>query len=203
MAWAPLAMMAGTTLYDRIFGGKDKFGKVSTMTKDQQRILNQLSQMLGPDGQLGQGYQGALQYQQDLMDPNSEAVRQFSQPYMNQFEQQTVPGLAERFAGMGGMGGGLSSSGFGQSLSAAGGNLQAQLAALKAGLGQQAAGQLMSQYGQMANMGLNAQPFMYTQPQTGAFPNFLQSWGQSGFPGMSEMGSGISDMWQQYGPSVF
>ena len=183
MAWAPFAAMAAGGLYDKIFGGKDKMNKVPTMDKNQQKFLNQLMQMLGPQGSLGQGMQGGIDLQKQLMDPSSEAVNQFAQPYMNQFNQETVPGLAERFAGMGGMGGGLSSSGFGQSLSSAGGNLQSQLAQLKAGLGQQAAQSLMGQYGQMAGMGLGAQPFAYQQQAPTMLGGMLQGWGQGGFAG--------------------
>lgn len=174
-------------IFDAIFGS-NKMKKVPTMTKEQQGLLNRLTQMLGPSGQLGQGYQGALGLQQQLMDPSSEAVQQFSQPYIDQFNQQTVPGLAERFAGMGAMGGGLSSSGFGQSLSSAGGNLQTQLAALKAGLGQNAAQSLMQQYGNVSGQALGAQPFGYQKPQQGFLPAFFQAWGQGGFPGMQGFG---------------
>lgn len=190
MAWQafmPLLAAAGSMAYDK-WGKSDKMKKIPTMTKEQQSLHNRMMQMLGQGGQLGGGFENALKYQQQLMDPSSEAVQQFSQPYINQFEQQTVPGLAERFAGMGAMGGGLSSSGFGQSLGAAGGNLQAQLAQLKAGLGQQAAQSLMGQYGQMSGQALGATPFGYQQPQMGAFPGFMQSWGMAGFPGFPGMG---------------
>lgn len=200
MAWVPAAIMAATAIYDRMFAGEDKMNKVPTMTKQQQALLNQLTQMLGPQGQLGQGYSQGIDYQKQLMDPSSEAVNQFAQPYINQFEQQTVPGLAERFAGMGGMGGGLSSSGFGQSLGAAGGNLQSQLAQLKAGLGQQAAQNIMSQYGGMLGAGLSAQPFAYQQRAPTAFGGALQGWGQAGFPGMQQFGSSLSDLYQNYMP---
>lgn len=174
-----------------LFGGGgneyDKLKKFPTMTKEQQSLLNQMMQMLGQEGGLGQGMQGGIDLQRQLMDPNSEAVRQFSDPYMREFEQQTIPGLAERFAGMGGgMGGGMSSSGFGQALSSAGGNLQSQLAQLKASLGQNAAQSLMSQYGNMSGQALSAQPFGYQQPQRpkqGIGEGFLQSWGQAGMPG--------------------
>ena len=178
--------------------GSNKMKKMPTMTKEQTALMNQMLQMLGQGGQLGQGYGQSLDYQQQLMDPSSEAVNQFAEPYMQQFEQQTVPGLAERFAGMGGMGGGLSSSGFGQSLSSAGGNLQNQLAALKAQLGQGAAQNLMGQYGQMSGQALGAQPFGYQKAQ----PGFLQSWAQQGFPGVGQMASGASNAWQNYGPLV-
>lgn len=180
---ATIMMILGPLLAGGIdmFGGSDKMKKFETMSKDQKGLLSQIMQMLNPQGQLGQGYQQGIQHQMDLMNPNSEAVNQFAQPYMDQFNQETVPGLAERFAGAGAMGGGLSSSGFGQSLSAAGGNLQNQLAQLKAGLGQQAAQNLMGQYGSMSQMGLGAQPFGYQQKSPSAFGGMLQGWGQSGF----------------------
>ena len=142
--------------------------------------------MFGEKGGLGQGMQNSISYQNQLMDPNSESINQFAAPYLHEFEQQTIPGLAEKFAGMGAMGGGLSSSGFGQSLGAAGGNLQTMLAQLKAQLGQQAANQMMGQYGSMAGMGLSAQPFGYAKPQMGGTEGFIQSYGQAGFPGLQD-----------------
>jgi len=183
MSWAPFAIAAGSSLLEKFMGG-DKMKKVPTYTKEQNALLKQILGMLNPGGQLGQGYGQSLDYQKQLMDPSSEAVNQFAQPYMQEFEQQTVPGLAERFAGMGAMGGGLSSSGFGQSLSSAGGNLQSQLAALKAGLGQQAAQSLMGQYGGMAGMGLGAQPFGYQQQGPSMLGGLIGAWGKAGFPGI-------------------
>lgn len=172
--------MAG--ILDFLFGGDMK--KVATMSPGQNNFLQQILQMLQGGGKLGQGNNQSLDYLQQLMNPDSEAVNQFTQPYMNQFNQQTVPGLAERFAGMGALGGGLSSSGFGQSLSAAGGNLQSNLAQLKAGLGQQAAGQLMNQYGNFSQQALGAQPFGYTQPTQGLLPSLATSYAGAGFPGI-------------------
>ena len=183
MAWAPFAAMAASKIFDKLWGGQNqKMQKVPTMDKTQQALYKQMAQML--QGGLGQGMQQGIQHQMNLMNPNSEAVNQFVQPYMDQFNQQTVPGLAERFAGMGAMGGGLSSSGFGQSLSSAGSALQNQLAALKAGLGQQAAQSLMSQYGNMSGQILGAQPFGYMQPGMTGGQGFLQGYGNAGFPGM-------------------
>ena len=164
-----------------LFGGGPE--KLPTMDKKQQALYNQMMSMLGGEGKLGQGQEQSLDYLMQLMDPSSEAVQQFTDPYMREFEQQTVPGLAERFAGMGAMGGGLSSSGFGQSLSTAGSNLQSKLAALKAGLGQQAAGQLMSQYGQQLGLGLGTPTFAYQQGSPGLIPGMAQGWAQAGFPG--------------------
>lgn len=195
MSWAPFALMALAPLMEKMFGG-DKMKKVPTLSKQQQKLHDQMIKMLG--GQLGQGYQGALGHQQQLMDPSSEAVSQFTQPYMREFNEQVVPGLAERFAGMGAMGGGLSSSGFGQSLSAAGSGLQERLAALKAQIGQQAAGNLMQQYGQMSGMALGTQPFAYQQQGPSYTGGLLGGWAQGGFPGMSNLG----DWWSNQGPII-
>lgn len=189
MAWVPFAVMAGSMIYDQMTKD-DKMNKVDTMSKDQKGILNQIMQMLGNQGGVGKGNNEAINYQRQLMDPNSNAVNQFAAPYMEQFNQQTVPGLAERFAGLGANSGALQSSGFGQSLSAAGGNLQTQLAALKAGLGQNAAQSLMQQYGNLSASGMNAQPFGYQQQGPTMTGGVMQGWAQSGFAGMPKMGGG-------------
>lgn len=183
MAWVPFAAMAAGGLMDKLWGGnkKPQLQKIPTMTPQQQQMLSQLLTGLMGGGTGGGPLGNQMGMLQNLMNPSSEAMNQFTQPYMDQFNQQTVPGLAERFAGAGAMGGGLSSSGFGQSLSAAGGNLQHMLAQLKGQLGLQAGSQLQGLMG----MGMNAQPFAYLhQPQgTGIFPSMMQGWAQSGFPG--------------------
>jgi len=61
---------------------------------------------------------------------------------MDQFQNEIMPGIAERFASRGALG----SSGFGQSLSTAGAGLSNTLAQLKAGLQQQAGDKIMGQY---------------------------------------------------------
>ena len=188
MAIANTLFGAGTTKSGRnwLMGTPPETKQLPTMNKEQEQLLSQILKMLSPEKDLGQGMQGGIDLQRQLMDPSSQAVDQFAQPYMNQFNQQTVPGLAERFAGMGAMGGGLSSSGFGQALSSAGGNLQAQLAQLKAGLGQQAAQSLMSQYGNMSGQALGKLPFgyMHQQGTQGFAPQALSAYMQGGFPGM-------------------
>ncbi len=147
---------------DWMFGSEDKFKKLDTLSPEQKQMFQQLSQML----QGGMGSQQAMQHQQQMLDPSSEAYKKFAQPYMNEFEQQTVPGLAERFAGMGGgMGGGTSSSGFGQALSSAGSNLQQNLAGMKTGMQNQAAQSIMQQFMQMMGMGLGKDTFAYGHQQ--------------------------------------
>lgn len=156
--------MAG--LSDFLFGTKDKLKKRSTMNPQQEQFLNSiLGQLMQMQGQ-GGGYSNALGLLQDYLNPQSDIYQNFEKPYMQQFEQETVPMLAERFAGYGGgMGGGLSSSGFGQTLSAAGSNLQSQLAQLKSGVQQNAIQSLLGQYNTQSGLGLGVSPFAYQNKQ--------------------------------------
>jgi len=163
-------------------GGGDTFKKHSVLTGGQEGLLESILQQLSSGGQLGQGYQQGLSGLQDFMDPSSEAMSRFSDPYMKQFNQETVPGLAERFAGGGALGGGLSSSGFGQALSSAGANLQSQLASMKTGLQRQAIGDIMNQYSGMAGQGLGTQAFRYQAPGMGGISQLLATLMQSGVP---------------------
>ncbi len=142
-----------------LFGSPDKLNKVSTGTPQQESLHgNILSQAMG----LSQGgYQNAQDYYNSLFQPGNQAYENFASPFMNQFEEQTLPRIAEQYAGAGA----LSSSGFGQALGGAGAGLQAQLAQLFAQLQSQAAGAQTNQYNQLAQTGLNHQPFAYNQRQ--------------------------------------
>lgn len=145
---------------DFLFGTPDEYQQLSNMTGGQQRGLRDVGKQMR---QLGKGgYQDAMSLLGQYLDPQSDVYRNFEAPYMQQFEQQVVPGLAERFAGMGAMGGGLSSSGFGQALGAAGANLQTQLAAMKEQYRRQSINDLLGQYNQLSNTYLNARPFENT-----------------------------------------
>ncbi len=145
------------------FGGnKPKIKKLDNYNTGQNQLLNQLlKQLTGGKGQ--QGFGNAMGLLQDYLDPNSSVYKNFEAPYMQQFEQQTVPMLAEKFAGLGGgMGAGpLSSSGFGQALGAAGANLQTNLAGMKSQMQRQSIMDLLNQFNSMSQLGLGAQPFSY------------------------------------------
>ena len=145
-----------------LFGSPDKLKKVATGTEQQQglhnNILGQASSMQGQGG----GYNLANEYFNNLLGGNQQhAFDQFSQPYLQQFQEQLLPQIAERFAGAGA----LSSSGFGQALGGAASGLQAQLAQLFSQLQSQAAGQQYNQYNQLSQTGLNYQPFAYNKQQ--------------------------------------
>ena len=183
-----------------LFGSPDKLKKIDTGTKQQQGLHNNiLAQAMGMS-QGGGGYDLANQYFNNLLGGNQqEAFNQFSQPYMQQFEEQMLPQIAERFAGAGA----LSSSGFGQSLGGAASGLQSQLAQLFSQLQGQAAQQQYGQYNQLSQTGLNYQPFAY-QKQAGSqgfLPSILAGVGTAAAGPIggaigNVVGGGISNMFK-------
>lgn len=175
------SQFGGKGLNDFLFG--TDYEKMDVLSPEQQNLLNDILGSLG-GGQLGQAYGQGLSGLQEMLDPSSAAYQRFEAPYLQQFEQQTVPGLAERFAGAGAQGGALSSSGFGQALSSAGANLQTELAGMKAGLQQQAIRDILGQYNKMAGVGLGTSAFGYKQPQQGFLQQLLAAYASKGFPGL-------------------
>ena len=163
-------------LMEILFGKKDKMSQAPLMTRDQQLGLKDLFGQLNNMRGFGGSYSGAQNYLSDILSNDPNAFAQFEAPYRQQFEQQILPGIAERFGGMNAMGGGLSSSGFGQALGGAGAQLQAQLAGLHGALRQNATGQALGQYNQMAGLGLSARPFenLYQPGSTGIVGGTLQ-----------------------------
>ena len=168
--------MGGVT--DWLFGTPDKIKQVSTGTKQQEafhgNLLNQLQQSMGQGG----GYSNANNYFNQLLQGglgNQDAYNQFSQPYMQQFNEQVLPGIAERFGGMGA----LSSSGFGQALGGAATGLQSQLAQLFSDLQSQAAQQQYGQFNQLGQFGLNYKPFenIKQEGSAGAFAPMMGALG--------------------------
>lgn len=143
-------------------GGSEGMQKVPTMNKDQSKLLKQILQSL-TGGMAGGANNQALGLLQKYLDPESDVYKNFEQPYIQQFEQETVPKLAEQFAGFGGgMGGGLSSSGFGQAIGGAGAKLRTDLAGMKSGLQRQSINDIMNYFQNMTSIGLGKEPFAYT-----------------------------------------
>ncbi len=149
---------------DWFWGSDDKYKKLENGSPEQlgfhKDILSQLQQMMNPGG----GYSQAQDYYKSLLQPGNQAYENFAAPFMNQFQEQTIPGIEERYA----KNGALSSSGFGQALGGAGAGLQAQLAQLFASLQSQAAGAQTHQFNQMGQTGLNYQPFSYDKQEGSA-----------------------------------
>ena len=114
-----------------LFGSSPQMQQTNRFTPQQQQYQNQLVEGLQrPSSE-------ALNYIMQILSSDPELMAQFEEPYKMQFEQETLPGIAERFAGMG-TGGALGSSAFQQTLGRAGKELSTQLAALRGGLKQNA-----------------------------------------------------------------
>lgn len=169
---APLLVGAASGIAGGLMGGGSGMRKVPTLSKSQQQLVNnQIQQALQLQGH-GGGYQNAIGLLQQYLNPQSDIYNNFEQPYLDEFNQQTIPGIAERFAGFGGgQGGALSSSGFGQALSSAGANLQTNLAQMKSGMQRNAILDLLNQYNSLSSGALNAQPFGYQEKGAGIFPS--------------------------------
>jgi len=116
MTWAIPLILGGLSFLSNKMGSKEPQAKqFPTLAPEQQAFQNKILEMLS--GQLGEG---------------NEDFETFASPFRREFNEKTLPGIAERFAGLGG----LSSSGFTQSLGQAGAALNEKLAALQSGLKQ-------------------------------------------------------------------
>lgn len=92
------------------------------------------------------GLESGMSYLSSILGGDETSAGAFEAPLMRQFQEQTVPELAERFASLDAQG----SSAFGQSLGQAGAGLAENLAALREGLKMQAIQQLQG----LGGMGL-------------------------------------------------
>lgn len=152
--------------WSELWGGGGGTKQLSTMSPEQQQYLAQLGQHLSSQGfdissnPLFQQSQSAIS---KMLSGDTSAIED---PLMRQYEQEILPGIAQRFGGAGAQG----SSAYQNALAGAGGNLASQLGQLRYGARQQgvqnAQGMLgLQQQGQQFNQSqfLGAKPFGYEQ----------------------------------------
>lgn len=145
-----------------LFGTGPEIQKLPTGTEQQMQFGgNDIFSFLKSMMQGGGGLNMANQYDQSLLGQGPQAFNQFAAPYMQQFQEQILPQIAERFAGMGA----LSSSGFGQALGGAASGFQSNLAQLFSQLQGQAAGRQQGQFQNLSQLGLGYSPFAYHEKQ--------------------------------------
>lgn len=144
-------------------GSKGKHNQISTLTGSQRGIQSQLENAVKGGNQGGFGQ--AANYYRDLLSDDSSTFNAMQAPEQRRFNEQTIPDLAEQFAGMGS--GGLSSSGFQNASVSAGTDLSERLGAIRA--------QLRAQGAQgLANLGQQSlQPVVENTYQPGS-QGFLQ-----------------------------
>jgi hypothetical protein len=126
---ASALVSAGGSAFAAYKGGQNKDKQMSSFTPAQESALEQA--LAGITGQ-GGGVESALQYFTDLLQNNPEAFAKFEAPAMRQFNEEIIPGIAERFSGAGA--GAQSSGAFQRSLGKAGATLSEQLQAMREGL---------------------------------------------------------------------
>lgn len=140
----------GGGFFERLmFGTPSSTEKLDSMDPQQLELLKQMLGGLG--GPLSQG----LGNMSNILSGSQDSLQAFQAPMMRQFNEQIMPGIANRFSGMDAQG----SSAFTNALGSAGAGLQENLSAQKSGLMQNSMQQLMGMMGQ----GLGAQPFAYAK----------------------------------------
>jgi hypothetical protein len=156
-------------------GSKGEHG--STYGKGALSLLDQVQQQVSGmrnqgDVTQNQNYQTGQDWLQSMFsDP--QFFNQFEAPIRRDYEENVIPGLANRFAGMG-SGGSLGSTAFRNALGREGTNLSTNLAALRGGMQQNAVPQLQSysqqpfqNYMQMLGLGTTPTQNTYQGPTQG------------------------------------
>jgi hypothetical protein len=174
-----------------------------------QDLLDAISGMRGGQQDItgNQNYQQGQDWLQSMFsDP--EFFNKFEAPMMRNYEENTIPDLANRFAGMG-TGGALGSTGFRNQATREAGNLHANMAAMRGGLQSQGVNQsmqyaqqpfqnLMQMYQQALGQPVNNQ----YQPATAGMGNLAAPfasgaasyWGAGGGMGGGNQGGGMPDL---------
>lgn len=188
-----------------LFGGGR--GKKSKMKPYNQQALDSLQSVLYGGGLENNPIYGAgSNYLQDLLSNDPGAYESFAAPYKQQFEQETIPMIAERFAGMGTGAGAGNSSALYNSLGQAGKNFSTNLASLRSGLQMQAL-PLAFQYAQQPQQNrlaaAQAIPNQYYErpgqegPLSAYYNAYAQGGGGGGFGGFQNI-IPDSNFWNQF-----
>ena len=127
-------------LFDFLFGKKEKTQQLPTINPQQQQLLQQ---MLRGGGGVEQNpiYGQAMSLLQGILSGQDQGGAALEVPAMRQFQEQIIPGIAERFSSLGA--GAQSSSAFQQALGGAGSGLAERLAAMRSERQQGALGQAL------------------------------------------------------------
>ena len=160
------------------------YNVMSTLNPGQMQIFNQLlGSLSGAQGNISESplYQSGSSYLQQLLSGSPESTQDFEAPYLRQFNEQTIPGLSERFAGLGAG----SSSAFQNALGQAGAGLQEQLASIRGGLRNQGLGQALG-YAQQPFSNLTRLLDINSLAYAPKTPGFWQSLGIAGAGGLGQ-----------------
>ena len=172
---------------EALFGKPSNDYQVSKLTPEQQKL--EKIRIAAATAQGAGGAQGqAADYWRSNLSDNPADMEAFAAPEQRRFNEQTIPDLAEQFAGMGS--GGLSSSGFRNAAVGAGADLSERLGAIRAQLRERSAQSLYGAgeaalqptvenihenptegaFGQLAGLGVQAGLAYAGAPKTGGAP---------------------------------
>ena len=157
--------MAG--FLDYLFGKGERTDQFNRFSPQQQGVQNQLQEGVG------QNLGGAFDFLQKLLSGDPEMLKEFEAPARRSFQEQTLPGIAERFTGEFGEGANRSNA-VGQQLGQAGAGLEENLSAQRGQLGMQGISQLLA---------------LLSQGQSSEFENVLRP-GTGGLFGGAAQGIG-------------
>jgi hypothetical protein len=146
-------------------GTPEQFRQIRTGTPQAEKFQKKLFRSGGglPKDKL---YREGKDFLKDLYSNKPGAFEDFEAPYMQNFQENIMPDIANRFAGMGTGNSGLSSSGFQQTLAQAGRGLQKDLAQMRGGLQMQGLGPALQYAQQPISNQMNAMnwsPYQTTQ----------------------------------------
>lgn len=199
----PMMMMALLSAVGGLSGALGNKGETkSTYGKGALGTLDQLQNQVKGMGQQGAGditqnqnYQQGQGWLNSLFN-DPEFFNQFEAPLQRQFSEETIPDLANRFAGMG-SGGSTGSTGFRNAANREATNLHEKIAALRGGMQQQGANQALqyaqqptSNYLQMLQQAMTPTQNVYQPPSNplsgilgglagGIGAGYGQQWGKS------------------------
>jgi hypothetical protein len=156
-------------LFQKMFPGKDgRVQQTSTMTPEQMKYLqNFMGQLQGPTQQ-------SFDYLSKIFSDDPETMKSFEAPAMRQFNEQIIPQLTEKYAGIGS--GSMGSSAMGQEMGAQGAALQERLQEMRSNLKEKAFGHLTN----MMGIGMGAKSFEnnYQQGEQGLGQAMAPAMGQ-------------------------
>ncbi len=188
---------AGAGLLGGLFGGggETEYKKLDRLSPEQQQALkdyfkNPLNQQ--------PLYQSGNSYLMNLLSNNPESYAAFEAPLMQQFREQVIPQISERFAGLGTGAGGLNSSALYSSLGKAASDFSTNLAQLRGNMQMQALPQALAYANQpyattLGALGVSPYEYVAEQNQGGAGGQFAQIFPSALMAGLNSFqGSGFN-----------
>lgn len=127
LPFLPMLLAGAAGAGSKLTEKKPSMEKFDVLDPQQKAFQQQILQLFS--GQGGGQMSGPLAELQKMISGDPESMKAFEDPIKRQFNEQIVPGLAERFSGAGA--GAQRSSAFQQALGGAGADLSERLASLK------------------------------------------------------------------------